>query len=111
MCTLCVCTLCVCTLRVHCVCTLCVYIVRVWPQVDYGLDDPTIAASAGTEGVKSELASPVQDLMRRLFDVEEMKRFLLEFEIDTEKMPLGKLKKSHLQVGARAVLTRVTACV
>ncbi len=49
-------------------------------------------------GVKSKLAAPVQDLMRRIFDIAQMKQALLEFEIDTEKMPLGKLTKEHLKV-------------
>ena len=49
-------------------------------------------------GVTSKLGSELQGLMRRLFDVEEMKRAMLEFEIDTDKMPLGKLTKEHLRV-------------
>lgn len=59
--------------------------------------------------VDSKLAPPVQDLMARLFDVEQMNRFLLEFEIDTDKMPLGKLTKGHLRV--RLPLRCVCVCV
>ena len=42
----------------------------------------------------------MQDVIRRIFDVTQMKAALLEFEIDTDKMPLGKLTKQHLQVSS-----------
>lgn len=35
--------------------------------------------------------------MRLIFDVNEMKKLLLEFELDAEKMPLGKLSKNQIQ--------------
>ncbi len=57
-----------------------------------------LCGRACAAGAVSTLAAPVQDIVRRIFDVEEMKRALLEFEIDTNKMPLGKLTKEHLRV-------------
>lgn len=44
--------------------------------------------------------------MRLIFDVNEMKKLLLEFELDTEKMPLGKLSKNQIQK-AYAVLSEL----
>ena len=34
-----------------------------------------------------------------IFDIEQMKRTLIEFEIDTEKMPLGKLSRKQIETG------------
>lgn len=56
--------------------------------------------------IKSNLQKPVQDLMRLIFDVAEMKKVMLEFEIDMDKMPLGKLSKKQIEK-AYAVLTEL----
>lgn len=56
--------------------------------------------------IKSNLQKPIQDLMRLIFDVAEMKKVMLEFEIDMEKMPLGKLSKKQIDK-AYAVLTQL----
>ncbi|XP_045493688.1 poly [ADP-ribose] polymerase-like [Colias croceus] len=47
----------------------------------------------------SSLPMPVQNLIKRIFDVDTMKKTLLEFELDTEKMPLGKLSKKQIKSG------------
>ncbi|XP_069354832.1 poly [ADP-ribose] polymerase [Maniola hyperantus] len=64
-------------------------------DVDYG-DEPTAAM---TVDAKCNLAMPVQDLLTRIFDIDTMKKTLLEFELDTEKMPLGKLSKKQIKSG------------
>jgi len=46
---------------------------------------------------KSKLAKPVQELICMLFDIEMMKRAMVEFELDLTKMPLGKLSKKQLE--------------
>lgn len=56
--------------------------------------------------IKSNLQKPIQDLMRLIFDVAEMKKVMLEFEIDMDKMPLGKLSKRQIEK-AYAVLTEL----
>lgn len=56
--------------------------------------------------IKSNLQKPVQDLMRLIFDVAEMKKVMLEFELDMDKMPLGKLSKKQIEK-AYAVLTEL----
>lgn len=45
----------------------------------------------------SKLHKAVQDLVCMLFDVETMKRTMVEFELDLTKMPLGKLSKKQLE--------------
>lgn len=62
---------------------------RFYPiDVDYGEED-----SQNLDIVESEskLPMPVQDLIKMIFDVNSMKKLMLEFELDTEKMPLGKI--------------------
>lgn len=74
---------------------------RMYPiELDHG--DEEIASL--DSDIKSNLQKPVQDLMRLIFDVANMKKVLLEFEIDMEKMPLGKLSKKQIQE-AYSVLT------
>nr|CAI5827669.1 unnamed protein product [Callosobruchus analis] len=73
-------------------------------ELDFGSEDGMenldIVESA------SKLAKPVQDLMKMIFNVNSMKEVLLEFELDTEKMPLGKLSKAQIQK-AYGVLTEI----
>ena len=35
--------------------------------------------------------------MKMIFDVNQMNKLLLEFELDTEKIPLGKLSQKQIQ--------------
>lgn len=39
--------------------------------------------------------------MSMIFDIEAMKKTLVEFEIDTEKMPLGKVTRKQIESGYR----------
>lgn len=74
-------------------------------DIDYG--DEKTKKLAATSDVKSKLEPAVQDLVRMLFDVDTMKKVMLEFELDMEKMPLGKLSQKQLQ-GAMRVLTEIS---
>lgn len=47
-------------------------------------------------GKKSKLPHKIQDLLKLIFDVEAMKRAMMELEIDLEKMPLGQLSKKQI---------------
>ncbi|XP_055838265.1 poly [ADP-ribose] polymerase [Episyrphus balteatus] len=60
--------------------------------------------------VKSKLDTSVQDLIKLIFDIETMKRTMLEFDLDMEKMPLGKLSQKQLQ-NAYKVLTEIHGLV
>lgn len=76
---------------------------RMYPiDIDHGNEE---VASLDSD-IKSNLLKPIQDLMRLIFDVAEMKKVMLEFEIDMDKMPLGKLSKKQIEK-AYAVLTEL----
>lgn len=62
---------------------------RMYPiDVDYGAEEE--AQKMDIVESESKLPAPVQDLMKLIFDVNSMKRLMMEFELDTEKMPLGE---------------------
>ncbi|XP_030371333.1 poly [ADP-ribose] polymerase [Scaptodrosophila lebanonensis] len=56
--------------------------------------------------VLSKLEPPVQSLIKLMFDIDNMKRTMKEFQIDMEKMPLGKLSLKQIQ-NAYTVLTEI----
>lgn len=64
-------------------------------EVDYDDDKKAKSYSAAAE-IKSKLPQPTRELMQMLFDIESMKQTMLEFELDLEKMPLGRLSKKQL---------------
>lgn len=82
---------------------------RLYPlDLDYGEEDE---AKLNIDlHIPSKLAKPVQDLIQLIFNVDNMKKVMLEFELDTEKMPLGKLSKAQLQ-NAYNVLTELQQLV
>uniref|UniRef100_A0A3B4FTA4 Poly [ADP-ribose] polymerase n=1 Tax=Pundamilia nyererei TaxID=303518 RepID=A0A3B4FTA4_9CICH len=79
-------------------------------EIDYGQDEEAVKRLTATAGTKSKLAKPVQELIKMIFDVESMKKAMVEFEIDLQKMPLGKLSKRQIQ-SAYALLTEVQQAV
>ncbi|NP_001191521.1 poly-(ADP-ribose) polymerase I [Aplysia californica] len=74
-------------------------------EIDYGQDEEDIK-KLDLASSKSSLPKNVQDLICMIFDVESMKKAMLEFEIDMKKMPLGKLSKRQIQ-SAYSVLTEL----
>lgn len=60
--------------------------------------------------ITSNLKKPVQELIRLIFNVDIMKKVMAEYEIDLDKMPLGKLSKQQLQK-AYSVLTELQALI
>ncbi|KAL0840559.1 hypothetical protein ABMA28_015776 [Loxostege sticticalis] len=66
-------------------------------DVDYG--DDKVDSMALAEDKSCTLPPPVRQLIVKIFDVNTMKKVLLEFELDTEKMPLGKLSKKQIKSG------------
>lgn len=79
-------------------------------DIDYGADDENICKLDSKAGTNSKLAKEIQDLIRIIFDVDSMKKAMLEFEIDLKKMPLGKLSKKQIQSAYR-VLTELQQLV
>lgn len=77
-------------------------------DIDYGEEEA--AQSMDITDSASKLHQSVQDLMHLIFDVKAMKRVMMEFELDTEKMPLGKLSKKQMQ-NALKVLSELQALV
>ncbi|KAF7690537.1 poly [ADP-ribose] polymerase 1 [Silurus meridionalis] len=79
-------------------------------EIDYGQDEEAVRKLTASSGTKSKLAKPIQELIRAIFDVESMKKAMVEFEIDLQKMPLGKLSKRQIQ-SAYSLLTDVQQAV
>ena len=50
-------------------------------EIDYGGDEDTGQQLGIAPGSKSTLAPEIQDLIRMIFDVESMKKAMLEFEV------------------------------
>lgn len=61
-------------------------------DIDYG----TKPQKLDLESSKSKLAKQVKQLIVRIFDEKLMTKTMLEFEIDLNKMPLGKLSNAQL---------------
>lgn len=74
-------------------------------DIDYG-DEQTKSLTENCD-IESKLEPAVQELVRMLFDVDAMKKVMLEFELDMDKMPLGKLSQKQLQ-SAMKVLTEIS---
>ncbi|XP_051881055.1 poly [ADP-ribose] polymerase 1 isoform X2 [Pristis pectinata] len=79
-------------------------------EIDYGQDEEAVKKLTASSGTKSKLDKAVQELIRTIFDVESMKKALVEFEIDLQKMPLGKLSKRQIQ-SAYSILNEVQQVV
>lgn len=64
-------------------------------ETEYGGDavEKTINDASA---VKSELHTSVQQLVKLMFDLETMKKAMVAFDLDMEKMPLGKLSQRQL---------------
>jgi len=74
-------------------------------EIDYGQDDADIK-KLDVASSTSTLPKNVQQIISMIFDVDMMKKAMLEFEIDMKKMPLGKLSKRQIQ-SAYSVLTEL----
>ncbi|XP_004519483.1 poly [ADP-ribose] polymerase [Ceratitis capitata] len=78
---------------------------RMYPiEIDY--EDEKKVEDPKNCKIKSKLNSSVQSLVKLLFDIEEMKKTMMLFDLDMEKMPLGKLSKRQIQ-SAYKVLTEI----
>ena len=49
-------------------------------EIDYGQDEEELKTTIAP-GSKSLLAAPIQELIKMIFDVESMKKTLVEFEV------------------------------
>ncbi|XP_043688247.1 poly [ADP-ribose] polymerase 1 [Telopea speciosissima] len=71
-------------------------------DIDYGVNKQVSKKKSSNEG-NSQLASPLVELMKMLFNVETYRAAMMEFEINMSEMPLGKLSKSNIQKGFEAL--------
>lgn len=74
-------------------------------DIDYGEEEEVRKLTQTS--VKSKLSTSVQDLIKLIFDVNMMKQMMLEFDLDTEKMPLGKLSAKQIRA-AMSVLQELS---
>uniref|UniRef100_A0A1A9WQP6 Poly [ADP-ribose] polymerase n=1 Tax=Glossina brevipalpis TaxID=37001 RepID=A0A1A9WQP6_9MUSC len=82
---------------------------RMYPiDIDYS-EDAKVDLSA-EHSIKSKLPIAVQDIIKLIFDVDNMKRTMMEFDLDMEKMPLGKLSQKQIQ-SAYKVLTEIQGLI
>ncbi|XP_012872731.1 PREDICTED: poly [ADP-ribose] polymerase 1 [Dipodomys ordii] len=79
-------------------------------EIDYGQDEEAVKKLTVNPGAKSKLPKAVQELVGMIFDVESMKKAMVEYEIDLQKMPLGKLSKRQIQA-AYSILSEVQQVV
>lgn len=77
-------------------------------DIDYGEDEEVRKLTENS--IKSKLHTPVQELIKLLFDVNMMKQAMLEFDLDTEKMPLGKLSSKQIRA-AMSVLNEISGLI
>lgn len=77
-------------------------------ELAYGDEGSEVTPLVAVSDVDSKLPKSVQDLVTLLFDVDTMKKVMLEYELDLQKMPLGKISKRQIQE-AYSVLTELQA--
>ncbi|XP_065057508.1 poly [ADP-ribose] polymerase 1-like [Rhopilema esculentum] len=77
-------------------------------EVDFGNEGDSFKQLEA--GKDSKLPMEVQKLITMIFDVNLMKKTMAEFEIDMNKMPLGKLSKSQIEK-AYQVLGELQQCL
>lgn len=69
-------------------------------ELDYGSnqDNMSVSNRLNEKGFvsKSKLAKPIQNIIQMIFDIEKLKQQMKEFEIDLNKMPLGKISKNQI---------------
>lgn len=70
------------------------------------MDTQEKLAKAADE-IPSRLPAPVYNLVRMLFDVEQMRKMMRDYDLDMEKMPLGKLSRRQIR-DALTVLAEIT---
>lgn len=73
-------------------------------DIDYGVKQAP--KKKDLSKAKSQLAPPLLELMKMLFNIETYRAAMMEFEINMSEMPLGKLSKMNIHKGFE-VLTEI----
>ncbi|CAF1225824.1 unnamed protein product [Rotaria sp. Silwood1] len=83
-------------------------------EIDYGQhadsDQMKKILESANLNIHSKLSNSVQELIKMIFNVENMQQALLSFDIDLNKMPLGKLSKNQLDK-AYQILTELQTLI
>ena len=79
-------------------------------DIDYGEDDEKVKSLSEHCDIPSALDTRVQDLIKLIFDINAMKKVMLEFELDMERMPLGRISQKQIKQ-AYQVLTELSDLV
>jgi len=84
---------------------------KMYPMdLDYGQDNAELSKKLEVESSKSKLDKAIKELVTMIFDIESMKKAMVEFEIDLTKMPLGKLSRKQIE-SAYAILSEAQTMV
>jgi len=84
---------------------------KMYPMdLDYGQDNAELTKKLEVENSKSKLDKAIKQLVTLIFDIESMKKAMVEFEIDLTKMPLGKLSRKQIE-SAYKILSEVQTMV
>ncbi|XP_039295821.1 poly [ADP-ribose] polymerase [Nilaparvata lugens] len=78
-------------------------------DMDYSDNNQDVELSS-LNASNSSLSKPVQELLLMLFDINLMKKAMVEFELDLEKMPLGKISKYQI-LKAYSVLSKLQGLI
>lgn len=79
-------------------------------QIDLDFGNDNVQQLRTESLVPSVLPQPVHSLMKILFDLNEMKKVMLEYDLDMDKMPLGKLSKAQISK-ALTVLSQMSELI
>uniref|UniRef100_A0A1I7XLR1 Poly [ADP-ribose] polymerase n=1 Tax=Heterorhabditis bacteriophora TaxID=37862 RepID=A0A1I7XLR1_HETBA len=74
-------------------------------ETDYS-EFENVGTEVVTPGSKSKLHRAIKEIIMMIFDVENMKSAMQGFELDLDRMPLGKLSKKQI-MSAYKVLTKL----
>jgi len=66
------------------------------PRTFVSLVDLVQVRSLENAGSQSKLPAPIQELVKMVFDIESMKKAMLEFEVGTGAMMTSWISASHL---------------
>ena len=78
-------------------------------DLDYGQDNEELKKLEISKST-SKLDKSIQKLITMIFDIESMKKAMVEFEIDLTKMPLGKLSRKQIET-AYKILSDVQSLI
>uniref|UniRef100_A0A1L8DH70 Poly [ADP-ribose] polymerase n=1 Tax=Nyssomyia neivai TaxID=330878 RepID=A0A1L8DH70_9DIPT len=79
-------------------------------ELDIDFGDNTQNQLSLESSIPSKLSVPVQSIIKMIFDINAMKKVMLEYELDMDKMPLGKLSEKQIK-SAYGVLTELTKLI